>query len=218
MNPNDENRQTYQIDSNNDNNQNNQNENADEQGEEYEGENNENNEINYEEQNPDDQNQEEGEYEEQNNNEDNQMTENSLNQNREQFIEKFQGQHNTTKTGQNMPKKRWDYLYTQSKLQKMKIDNERKNKLEEREKEIIAECTFSPKLNKNYNFRKDIYNLQDPDDANKDFVPNIAVRQSTWNEKKRKKIDDLKKTKNNKELEECYFAPETVRNIFIIIK
>lgn len=143
----------------------------------------------------------------------------SLNKNREEFIEKFQSHHSSNKvTQQDIPRKRWDCLYTQSKLQRMKIDNARSKKMEEKERQFYTECTFSPKLNKNYPLGKLFYNTPEGNEKEKENMsyPDIVQRMSTWAKRKNKKIEKMKKTKTKKEFEECNFSPETVIKIFFI--
>ena len=62
-------------------------------------------------------------------------TSNSLlmNQNRAEFLEKFQGQNNNYKPTDNNQKGRWNQLYNHSKLRKMKEEVYRKKAIEVRE-------------------------------------------------------------------------------------
>ena len=66
----------------------------------------------------------------------------SMNQNRAEFLEKFQEKHNS-KLSENCNKGRWNSLYNQSKLRKMKEEEYRKKQIEKREKDLYSENTFN---------------------------------------------------------------------------
>ena len=140
----------------------------------------------------------------------------SLNQNRAEFLEKFQEKYNNSKSYQNGKKGRWNYLYNQSKLRKMKEEEYRKKQIEKREKDLFAECTFNPILNKNTKYNNNKYlityqgNSPDQNKSNSQYIPDISTRQNTWIQKKALRIEALKQFETNKELEECCFKPETV--------
>ena len=135
----------------------------------------------------------------------------SMNQNRAEFLEKFQEKHNS-KLSENFNKGRWNSLYNQSKLRKMKEEEYRKKQIEKREKELYSECTFSPVLNKNSKYSKHNYLMtyqSAPEKNNYNYQPDITTRQNTWVQKKILHIEALKQNETNKELEQCFFKPET---------
>ena len=135
-----------------------------------------------------------------------------MNQNRAEFLEKFQEKHNNSKLYEHSQKGRWNSLYNQSKLRKMKEDEYRKKQIEKREKELYSECTFSPVLNKNSKYTKNNYLMtyqSAPEKNNYNYQPDITMRQNTWAQKKILHIEALKQNETNKELEQCFFKPET---------
>lgn len=149
-----------------------------------------------------------------NNNEGNEgnFEEPELNQNREEFLEKFQGKRTNKEKHEHIPpKKRWDYLYSQSKLQRMKFDGKRQKKIKEKETEIFAECTFAPKINKNKLSNKETIGRKDLLTQELENAPDsYARKQNAWAQKRKEKIETMKKNKTNKEFDECFFTPAIV--------
>lgn len=105
--------------------------------------------------------------------------------------------------------KRWEYLYSQSKIQKMKVDSVRQQKFKEKEQEMFAECTFAPKINKRNPFAK----KDDEEENSKEnnHIPSVIKRTSDWAKKRNKKIETLKLNRHDKDLDECVFEPEIVK-------
>ena len=136
----------------------------------------------------------------------------SLQRNRAEFLEKFQEKHNNSKLYEKMQNGRWNSLYNQSKLRRMKEEEYRKKQLAKREKELYSECTFTPVLNKNSKYAKRNYLLtyqNSPEKNKSNYQPDITERHSNWTQKKILRIEALKQSETNKELEQCCFIPQT---------
>lgn len=136
----------------------------------------------------------------------------SLQRNRAEFLEKFQEKHNNSKLYKKSQNGRWNSLYNQSKLRRMKEEEYRKKQLAKREKELYSECTFTPVLNKNSKYAKRNYLLtyqNSPEKNKSNYQPDITERHSNWTQKKILRIEALKQSEMNKELEQCCFAPQT---------
>ena len=143
-------------------------------------------------------------------------------QNRNDFIEQFQREHgyNTNRATTNINlnnshlttnasvinRSRWDYLHDLNKLQQVKLNEKRKMKKKEEEDEIMNECTFSPKLNKSVNYDNMTINTDFSKIDSK--MLNLINRQELWNQKKKEKMDNLKKLENEREMKQCFFTPE----------
>ena len=131
--------------------------------------------------------------------------------------------HNIEKqkiSGKNQTKK-YQQLYENYKIQKTKKENYRKKIISEREKNELAECSFSPKINKKTNiFIKKIF-----DPINKEAhtnnklkakellktdsnTANLIERQNQWLEKKNNKLKQKIVTEAIKSVEGCVFKPE----------
>ena len=134
------------------------------------------------------------------------------NKSRSEFIAKFQEKNKINIDNENIKKKgRWDLLYHQGKIMKMKEDKYREEMLELRNKEEFKECTFSPKK---YTYYK-TENIENPiKNYKNNNIKNFIKRQNKWLEKRALSIEGLKERTNNKDTEECYFEPIMVKNIF----
>lgn len=124
------------------------------------------------------------------------------------------------------PKGRWNNLYLHSKLLKVKEDEYRKKQMAQREKDLMTECTFSPKLipNKYQNSNYLMVSQEQQNDKNNLTTSNynqgglnqtqnindVQIRQINFVQRKAIKLEKLKQNRANKELEECSFMPETV--------
>lgn len=143
---------------------------------------------------------------------------NSLGKGREDFIQKFTTEKNLKGKDEKDKKGRWIHLYNQSKIQKDKIENIRKEKEKQKEEEIYSECTFMPKLNKFMKFNKNKSQSKElktegsaSNYLNDSYNQTIATRQKTWAKKRDDWVNGQQKEKKLKELEQCHFIPETVR-------
>jgi hypothetical protein len=70
----------------------------------------------------------------------------------------------------------------------------------------MNECTFSPKLNKSVNYDNMTINTDFSKIDSK--MLNLINRQELWNQKKKEKMDNLKKLENEREMKQCFFTPE----------
>ena len=132
---------------------------------------------------------------------------------RSEFIAKFQEKNNINLDNEIIKQKgRWDLLYHQGKIMKMKGDKFREEMLELRNEKEFKECTFSPKKFTYYKTE----NKENPiDKYNKNNnINNFIKRQNKWLQKRALSIEGIKERTNNKDTEECYFEPIMVKNIF----
>ena len=122
--------------------------------------------------------------------------------------------------GKGQPRK-YQQLYENYKIQKTKKENYRKKILSEREKNELAECSFSPKLNKN----KHLFIKQNFEPNNKEAhinnkiktkellktdsnTGNLVERQNQWLENKNNKLKQKIVMEAIKSVEGCVFKPE----------
>ena len=142
----------------------------------------------------------------------------SLNQNRFDFTDKFQEHINNIKQlGQinNTPITRWNQLYINSKIKKIKDENIRKQTIEKRENEMLTECTFQPQLTKIPKYLKynGLLTYQSESTSHKEdnfTIPLMDQRTKLWMSKKADKLKLMKENENTKVLNECYFRPKIV--------
>jgi hypothetical protein len=154
----------------------------------------------------------------------------SILQNRSEFIEQFQREHNYSSNrsfsgigidvNSNPLKERWNYLHDLNKLKLAKLEEQRKIQKLKDEENLYSECTFSPKLNKSYNYGHYSVNTSNmPNNNNNPDQTNNAnnnsinytdylTRQNLFMERKKKNIEDIKKAQNDKNMEQCFFTPE----------
>ena len=123
-------------------------------------------------------------------------------------------------SGKNRDKK-FQELYDNYKYQKTKEERYRQQILSERDKKELAECTFSPKLSKNYKiFKKKPFETltQEERDNNKikakqllksdENVINLIDRQNKWLENKNNKLNHKIVEEAIKTIDGCVFKPE----------
>ena len=135
----------------------------------------------------------------------------SINQNRVDFIEKFQEKHSVSKS--NLEETgRWNMLYNQSKLKKMKEEQYRQKELAKRNEEMLAECTFNPNIYKNNYLAT--YQTENTVPSKRKDLPDISIRNEAWADRKKMHLEKIKQSKNNLELEQCVFKPELV-NLYL---
>ena len=126
---------------------------------------------------------------------------------RSEFIEEFNKKNKIKLNNQKNKKKkrRWELLYNQGKMMKIKGDKYREEILEKRNKKENKECTFSPKK-----FNKFIIQTESESGKN---IDNFINRQNKWLEKRSLSLEGMKEKKNNKDIEECYFEPLMVKTL-----
>jgi hypothetical protein len=94
---------------------------------------------------------------------------------------------------------RWDYLYKFDKITKSKIQERRESQKKINSKEEIKECTFSPKILKDYK--------SSSNKISKGKEQNVIERTLNWNLRKNNKINEQIAFKAKKDVEECVFKP-----------
>ena len=124
-----------------------------------------------------------------------------LEKSRSEFIEKFN-------------EKRWNLLYNQGKVQKLKEETYRKQELEKRTKTEENECTFSPKLISKYKpkSKSKLY-----DNENDNQIIDLLNRQKNWLQQRDLHLEGFKEEINNKNTEECHFKPKIVKKYIFLI-
>ena len=135
--------------------------------------------------------------------------------NRNELIEEFKEKEISNKNSlnniidNNTKIERWDYLYNLNKIKKDKLKEQIEEKRKKDEEDLISECTFKPKINKNNNFNNS-FSLTNYNYSRNDIYDNLDFVQRTkiWNKIKQNKINTLSKTVNNIRMKECYFSPE----------
>ena len=132
------------------------------------------------------------------------------NQIRSEFIAKFLEKNKINVGNENIKKiGRWDLLYHQGKIMKIKEDKYRAEMLKKRNEKEFKECTFSPKKFTYNKTENRIYKYKNNN------IKNFIKRQNKWLEKRALSIENIKEKTNNKYTEECYFEPIIVKNIII---
>ena len=132
------------------------------------------------------------------------------NKSRSEFIENFQETHSNISKNNTKSKElkgRWNLLYNHGKLLKKKTETYRQKELEKRNKEEIDECTFTPKINKNFQFK--IYE-QENQKTNRN-IKHLLNRQQLFLTNKNSVVEQIRQEEYEKEMEECKFVPKTVK-------
>ena len=141
-----------------------------------------------------------------------------LEKSRSEFIEKFNERNRTftkqsTSSSRNQ-NERWNLLYNQGKVQKLKEETYRKQELEKRIKTEENECTFSPKLISKYKpkSKSKLY-----DNENDNQIIDLLNRQKNWLQQRDLHLEGFKEEINNKNTEECHFKPKIVKKYIFLI-
>jgi hypothetical protein len=138
------------------------------------------------------------------------------------YLDLFSGR-NTEEEITTVTNDRYEKLYNLSKIKQAKEENLRQKIKEQRDIEELAECSFVPKINKEYKHKrvdlikkKNSFNksrLRDKsEDITDQIIQDLLKRQDEWVKKKNKKIEINKLRENNKINENLLFAPEINRN------
>ena len=135
--------------------------------------------------------------------------------NRNEYLEEFKEKENSNKNSlnntinNNNKIERWDYLYNLNKIKQEKLKEQIEEKKKKDEEDLISECTFTPKINKNTNFNNS-FSLTNYNYSRNEIYDNLdfVQRAKIWNNIKQNKINNLSKTINNIRMKECYFSPE----------
>ena len=142
----------------------------------------------------------------------------------EDYIELFSGRNCDEEEVTTATNDRYKRLYNLSKINQAKAEIYRRKVQEQRDKEELAECSFAPKINKEYKYKeakinsnKNLYTdkskkrLKD-EDITDQIVQDLLKRQEEWVHRKNKKIEKKKLIEKNKVKDELIFSPEINRN------
>lgn len=143
----------------------------------------------------------------------------------EDYLELFSGRNvEEEEEVTNTTNDRYKRLYNLSKLNKAKAENYRQKMQEQRDLEELAECSFAPKINKDYKYKKVKLNnnkhsftekikiKEKGEEINDQILQDLLKRQDEWVKKKNKKMEINKQIEKNKAKEILVFAPEINRN------
>lgn len=135
-------------------------------------------------------------------------------------------------------KHRWEVLHDLNKLQKNKLEEERKRIQMEKDNENNQYCTFTPKLISAYKLKQknnqlvtednnsdqEKETLKDNSENNKDkdyynalTESNLLDRQQTWMKMRQMKIEQMKEKMKNENQNQKFFAPTVVCSAFITL-
>ena len=141
----------------------------------------------------------------------------------EDYLELFSGR-NTEEEITTATNDRYKRLYNLSKVNRAKAEDFRQKMKEQREMEELAECSFAPKINKEYKYKKVKFiksknSLNDKsklkergEEITDQIIQDLLKRQDEWVKKKNKKMEINKLKETNKVKENLIFAPEINRN------
>ena len=136
-------------------------------------------------------------------------------QKRSEFIQNFNNKEQIPNYKTKKSNQRWNLLYNQSKMKKAKEEKYREEMLKNRNKSEFSECTFSPKKFTNYKMKNEKEDENgDNNNESKNVDKNLnsfMKRQNKWLQKRQLEIEGIKKKKNNKDVEECFFRPIMVK-------
>ena len=141
----------------------------------------------------------------------------------EDYIELFSGRNIEEEEVTIVTNDRYKRLYNLSKLNKAKAENYRQKIMEQRDIEELAECSFAPKINKEYKYKKVTLIKNKNSIMNKSktrekregitdvIILDLLKRQDEWLKKKNKKIEINTLNAKKKIKKELIFAPEINR-------
>ena len=103
---------------------------------------------------------------------------------------------------------RWEFLYNQNKINKIKKEKYKKEQNKKRLQNELEECTFTPKKISHFQLRKDLEEKNNKSYNNKD---NLLGRQKNLLEKRNLELERIRQEKNEKDSKECSFKPIMVK-------
>ena len=137
------------------------------------------------------------------------------------YLDLFSGR-NTDEEITTVTNDRYEKLYNLSKIKQAKAENLRQKIKEQRDIEELAECSFVPKINKEYKYKKVelIKNKNSFNEKSKlrneeitdQIIQDLLKRQDEWVKKKNKKMEINKLKEKNRLKENLLFAPEINKN------
>ena len=142
----------------------------------------------------------------------------------EEYIELFSGRNINDDELTTATNDRYKHLYNLNKINQAKAEIYRQKMKEKRENEELAECSFVPKINKEYKYKeiKSFNNRNSFSDKTKrkereeeitdQIIQDLLKRQEEWVKKKNKKMEKNKLIIKNRAKSELIFAPEINKN------
>ena len=142
----------------------------------------------------------------------------------EDYIELFSGRNCDEEEITTATNDRYKRLYNLGKISQAKAEIYRQKMKEQRDIEELAECSFAPKINKEYKYKeakinsnKYLYTDKSKkrhkgEDITDQIVQDLLKRQEEWMNKKNKKIEKKKIIEKNRVNDELIFSPEINRN------
>ena len=103
---------------------------------------------------------------------------------------------------------RWEFLYNQNKIKKIKKEQYRKEQHEKRLQKELEECTFTPKKISHFQLRTD---LEEKNNKSYNNIDNLLGRQKNLLEKRNLELERIRQEKNEKDSKECSFKPIMVK-------
>ena len=142
-----------------------------------------------------------------------QSSNSSLLNNRNSYIDEFKRGISSEhfyiikKNNNSTREKRWIKLYNLNKVRQNKLNKQIEEKRKKDDEDLISECTFSPKINKNLSFNHSFSIMNNDNSKNDNFFHslNLFQRQNAWNTKKQNKINILSNSLIEKNMKECIF-------------
>ena len=121
------------------------------------------------------------------------------------------------KNNNSTREKRWIKLYNLNKVRQNKLNKQIEEKRKKDDEDLISECTFSPKINKNLSFNHSFSIMNNDNSKNDNFFHslNLFQRQKAWDTKKQNKINYLSNSLIEKNMKECIFTPEINNNDYL---
>ncbi len=113
--------------------------------------------------------------------------------------------------------KRWIKLYNLNKVRQNRLNKQIEEKRKKDDEDLISECTFSPKINKNLSLNHSFSIMNNNNSKNENFFHslNLFQRQNAWNTKKQNKINFLSNSLIEKSMKECIFSPEINKDDYL---
>ena len=141
----------------------------------------------------------------------------------EDYMELFSGRNTDEDEITTATNDRYKHLYNLNKINQAKAEIYRQKMMEKRDMEELAECSFAPKINKEYKYKPiKFYNKNSFSDKSKrkekneeitdQIIQDLLKRQEEWVNKKNKKIEKNKLLERSRVNNELIFAPEINRN------
>ena len=142
----------------------------------------------------------------------------------EEYLELFSGRNTDEEEITTATNDRYKRLYNLSKINQAKAEIYRQKMKEQREIEELAECSFAPKINKEYKYKEvKLLNNKNPfsdktkrrersEEITDQILQDLLKRQEEWVKKKNKKMEKNKLIEKSKVKNELIFIPEINRN------